>query len=114
MVTASIDAMHFLAPIKLGWIVNIKARVNYTSKSSLEVGVKIEAENPLTNEYNHTASAYVTMVALDSHGRPTTVPELKTENDVDRRRFEEAQHRRAARLSLREQLKERRKTHDTP
>lgn len=109
VVTASIDAMHFLAPIKLGWIVNIKASVNFISRSSCEVGVKIEAENPLTREYHHTASAYVTMVALDSNGRPSVLPGLKLENDVDRRRQSEAEERRKVRLQLKESIKERRK-----
>lgn len=108
VVTASIDAMHFLAPVKLGWIVNIKASVNYTSKTSCEIGVKIEAENPLTMEYNHTASAYVTMVALDSHGRPTRVPEIVPKTKTEKRRFSEAEHRRETRLKLKDELKERR------
>ena len=107
VVTASIDAMHFLAPIKLGWIVNIKAKVNYASKSSCEVGVKIEAENPLTNEFHHTASAYVTMVSLDSHGKPTKIPELELENELEERRYSEAQERRKARLQLKENLEKR-------
>lgn len=112
VVTASIDAMHFLAPIKLGWIVNIKAAVNYTSKTSCEIGVKIDAENPLTREYHHTASAYVTMVALDSNGKPTNMPDLNSETDLDKRRCREAQERRAARLRLKEDLKERQKNHN--
>jgi acyl-CoA hydrolase len=112
VVTASIDAMHFLAPIKLGWIVNIKASVNYASTTSCEIGVKIEAENPLTREYHHTASAYVTMVALDSNGRPSAMPPIKCESDIQKRRSKEAEERRKARLELKETLKERRKTHD--
>ena len=102
--------MHFLAPIKLGWIVNIKAKVNYASKSSCEVGVKIEAENPLTNEFHHTASAYVTMVSLDSHGKPTKIPELELENELEERRYSEAQERRKARLQLKENLEKRLKS----
>ena len=112
VVTAGIDAMHFLAPIKLGWIVNIKASVNYTSNTSCEVGVKIEAENPLTREYHHTASAYVTMVALDSNGKPAAMPKLDLTDEIEKRRWHEAEERRKARLQLKEILKERRKTHD--
>lgn len=104
VVTASIDALHFIAPIKLGWIVNIKASVNYASRTSCEVGVKITSENPLTREYHHTASAYVTMVALDSHGRPTTIAPLNPETDVEKRRFEAAKKRREARLALKQAL----------
>lgn len=103
VVTASIDAMHFLAPIKLGWIVNLKASVNYTSKSSCEVGVKICAENPLTREYHHTASAYVTMVALDSNGRPSPIPELLLQTEQEKRRFDSALRRRKIRLELRKE-----------
>ena len=108
VVTASIDAMHFLAPIKLGWIVNIKARVNHTSRTSCEVGVRITGENPLTREHFHTASAYVTMVALDSNGRPTYIPELVLESETDKRRSIEAQERREHRLMLKKKIQERR------
>ena len=112
VVTASIDAMHFLAPIKIGWIVNIKALVNFTAKTSCEVGVKIEAENPLTREYHHTASAYVTMVALDSNGRPSKMPAVKANSPIDERRHAEAAERRRARLDLKKVIEERRKTHN--
>lgn len=107
VVTASIDAMHFLAPIKLGWIVTIKASVNYTSKTSCEVGVKVMAENPLTNEFNHTASAYATMVALDSNGRPTPIPELLLESDLEKHRWEAAIKRRESRLKLKKDIQNR-------
>src|ERR1041385_4475071 len=66
VVTASIDALNFIAPIKVGWIVNIKAAVNYVSRSSMEVGVRVEAENPMTGDKFHTVSAYLTFVALDT------------------------------------------------
>jgi acyl-CoA hydrolase len=107
VVTASIDAMHFLAPIRLGWIVTIRAAVNFTSKSSAEIGVKVEAENPLSGERFHTASAYVTMVALDSNGRPSSVPPIVPQTDAERRRFEAAKDRRKARLELKEQIRAR-------
>lgn len=112
VVTASIDAMHFLAPIKLGWVVNIKASVNFASTTSCEVGVRVEAENPLTGEYHHNASAYVTMVALDSHGKPTKMPGVDPESDIQKRRFEEAGERRKTRLQLKKNLEERRKKHE--
>ncbi len=107
VVTASIDALHFLAPIRLGWIVNIKAAVNSVSRSSCEVGVKITSENPLTGETHHTASAYVTMVALDSHGRATNMPALVPETAEEKRRFEAALTRRKTRLQLKAQLESR-------
>lgn len=107
VVTASIDAMHFLAPIRLGWIVNIKASVNFASQTSCEIGVKITAENPLTHEYHHTASAYVTMVALDSNGRPTPIPPVAPHTAEEKKRYEAALKRRTARLALKKDLKKR-------
>ncbi len=107
VVTASIDALHFLAAIRLGWIVNIKACVNYVSHSSCEVGVKITTENALTRESHHTASAYVTMVALDSNGKPSTMPSLIVKTEDEKRRHHDAIQRRKARLELKEQLKKR-------
>lgn len=107
VVTASIDALHFLAAIKLGWIVNIKASVNYVSHSSCEVGVRISSEHPLTQEYHHTASAYLTMVALDKDGKPSPMPSLLIKSSEEKRRHQDAIHRRKSRLNLKEQLKER-------
>lgn len=101
VVTASIDQLSFYAPVKKGWVVNLKSKVNFISKTSMEVGVQVTAENPRTNELFHTSSAYLTFVALDSHGRPTIVPELILETDEDRRRFEEGKSRRALRLANR-------------
>ena len=105
MVTASIDGMDFLAPIHLGWVVSIKASVNYVGNTSCEVGVLIDAENPLTQDFHHTAKAYVTMVALDKRGKPRKIPGLKIETKEEARRFEEAKVRRAQRLILKEKLK---------
>jgi acyl-CoA hydrolase len=98
VVTVSLDDLHFIAPVKRGWVVNLKARVNFVSKTSMEVGVRVDAENPKTGEVFHTASAYLTFVALDSYGKPTLVPSLILENEADRKRFEEAQKRRELRL----------------
>lgn len=102
VVTASIDAMNFLAPIHLGWIVYIKARVNFTAKTSCEVGIEITAEDPQTQEFHHTATAYVTMVAIDSNGRPTKIPEIETETEEEKKRYEEGKKRREVRLANRE------------
>ncbi|MBC7660928.1 MAG: acyl-CoA thioesterase [Chitinophagaceae bacterium] len=107
VVTASVDALEFVAPIKLGWIVTLKASVNYVWRTSCEVGVKVTAENPRTGEYFHTASAYVTMVALDSHSRPTGIPQVIPETYDQKRRFEEAKFRRISRLELKRQNAER-------
>ena len=105
VVTASVDAISFLAPIRLGYVVILRAAVNFVGSTSCEVGVKVLAENPLTGELFHTASAYVTFVALDSNGRPTgAIPKLIPETDDEKRRFREAGIRRKARLTLKTEL----------
>lgn len=105
VVTASIDALHFLAPVKVGHVVHIRARVNYASRTSMEVGVRVDSENPLTGELTHTATAYTTFVALDHLGRPSPVPPLVPKTSEEKRRFEEARRRREARMRLAEELK---------
>ena len=114
VVTASIDDMHFLAPIKLGWVVTIKAAVNYVANSSCEVGVRITAENPITGDHNHTASAYATFVSLDENGKPVSMPPLKLDTDLDRYRFEEGRRRREERLARKAALQARRKKREKP
>lgn len=101
VVTASMDQMSFYAPVKKGWVVNLKAKVNFVSKTSMEVGVKVDAENPKTGETFHTSSAYMTFVALGSDGKPTEVPLLTLENDEDKRRYQQAKTRREQRLANR-------------
>lgn len=98
VVTASLDALNFWAPVKRGWVVNLKASINFVSKSSMEVGVRVEAENPITGELFHTASAFLTFVALGSDGKPTPVPGLLFENEVDRQRWSDGEKRRQHRL----------------
>lgn len=99
VVTASIDQLNFIAPVKKGWIVNLKASVNFTSRTSMEVGIRVEAENPITSELFHTASAYMTFVALDSYGKPTEIPSLVLHTDTEKRRYEAAKKRREIRLA---------------
>lgn len=108
VVTASIDAMHFLAPVKLGWILHIKASVNYTGRTSCEVGVRVDAENPLTGVTYHTASAYVTMVALDDHHKPTAVVPVAPETELEKKRYENAKQRRKYRLELKAAIEKKR------
>jgi len=93
VVTASMDALHFLAPVKVGDIVILKASVNYTHRTSMEIGVRIESENPLTGERRHTSSAYLTFVALDANGRPAAAPEVLPQSEDEKRRFEDAKTR---------------------
>lgn len=102
VVTASIDRLNFIAPIRRGWVVNLKASVNYASRTSMEIGVRVDAENPKTSEVFHTASAYLTFVALGSDGKPTLIPGLKLENEVEQRRYVAGEKRRQQRLSHRE------------
>lgn len=106
VVTASIDELHFLAPIYKGWVVNLKASINYVSRSSMEVGVRVQSENPITGESFHTASAYLTFVALGSDGKPTPVPPLHAETADQKRRYQEAELRRADRLKRKEKYKQ--------
>lgn len=101
VVTASIDQLSFVAPIKKGWIANLKASVNFVSRTSMEIGVRVEAENPKTGELFLTTSAYLTFVAVGDDGRPVEVPELILETDVQERRFASAQKRRELRLANR-------------
>ena len=108
VVTASVDALHFLAPVRLGWIVTIQASVNDVHNTSCEIGVKIISENPLTSETHHTASAYLTFVGLDSHGRPAKMPPIELETDEHRKRNAAAKIRRQARLKLKQDLQARR------
>lgn len=93
VVTASMDALHFLAAVKLGDIVILKASVNFAHRTSMEIGVRIESENPLTGERRHTSSAYLTFVGLDDLGRPTEVPPVLPVTDDEKRRFEEGKAR---------------------
>lgn len=103
-VTASMDALHFISPIKLGDIVILKASINFTHKTSMEVGVRIESEDPKTGQRHHTASAYLTFVALDDSGVPTEVPLIKPETSEEKRRFEAGRRRREERLRWRRQF----------
>lgn len=97
-VTASMDGLHFLAPLRAGNIVILKASVNYTHKTSMEVGVKVEGEDPLTGRCWHTASAYLTFVAIDKKCRPVAVPPVIPGESDEKRRWREAEVRRADRL----------------
>ena len=105
VVTAAVDRMTFLHPVFVGDLLTLNARVNAVWRTSMEVGVRVEAENPRTGDSRHTNTAYFTMVALDEDGRPTPVPPLLTETDEERRREREAQVRRANRLAERDELR---------
>jgi len=108
VVTASIDRVDFREPIHLGDLVVMKASINYVGKSSMEVGVRVEAEDLLTGIRRHTNSCYLTFVAVDRNGRPIEVPEIQPETEDEKRRNAAAQERRRRRLEERE-LEEQRK-----
>ena len=99
VVTAFIDELSFLAPVYVGDLVTAKASVNHVGRTSLEVGVRVEAENLLTGNVVHVSSAYLVFVAIDEKGSPVPLPPLLAENDEERRRMRAAEQRRAHRLS---------------
>jgi acyl-CoA hydrolase len=102
VVTASIDRVDFREPIHLGDLVVMKSSVNFVGRSSMEVGVRVEAEELMTGRRRHTNSCYLTFVAVDQDGRPIEVPELRPETKQEQRRFKAAQERRARRLEERQ------------
>ena len=106
VVTASVDQMTFLHPVRLGELVSLKARVNRVFRTSMEVGVKVWVENLQTGELKHTSSAYLTFVALDKAGNRVMLPQVLPETEEDQRRYAEAAERRAYRLALRDKTKE--------
>ncbi len=100
VVTASIDRMDFYAPVFVGNLLILKAAVNFVGRTSMEVGVRIEAEDPLTGTTAHTGSCYLTFVALDGNGKPTTVEPLIPVTREEKRRFREAVSRRKLREKI--------------
>jgi acyl-CoA hydrolase len=104
VVTAGVDRVNFLYPIHIGELVTFGASVNAVWRTSMEVGVRVEAENPLTGEVRHTNTAYFTMVALDGTGSPTAVPPLIATSPAEERRMREAELRRRNRLDERDQI----------
>lgn len=105
-VTVSFDRVDFKEPIFTGEVVTCKARVNFVGRTSMEVGVRVEAENLFTRNTRHTNSCYVTFVAIDASHRPVPVPSLKLETEEDRRRFREGQKRRETRIALARELED--------
>lgn len=103
VVTASVDRLDFRASIRVGEFIMLQANVNYTGRTSMEVGVKVTGEHPLTGEQRHTATAYLTYVALDPQGHPTVIPEVVPETDEEKAWHAAAQVRRAQRLAAAKQ-----------
>jgi uncharacterized protein (TIGR00369 family) len=105
VVTVTMDSMSFLHPVYVGDVVTLYASVNDTGNTSLEVGVRVEAENIRTAKKLHTSSAYLVFVALNDHGKPTKVPPLIVETETERRRQEHAKIRRETRKARQEAIK---------
>jgi acyl-CoA hydrolase len=106
VVTASIDRLDFLSPIRVGDVVILQAQVNYVHRTSLEVGCRVETEDMRTRARSYTTKAYLTFVAMDDQGRPRAAPPLVLETEADRRRHAAAALRRSERLRVRIHKKE--------
>jgi acyl-CoA hydrolase len=101
VVTAAVDSLRFLHPVKIGQLLVLRSAVNRVFRTSMEVGVKVETETLTTGETLHTCSAYLTFVALDENGKPAPIPPVIPETAEEHRRYREAGERREARLMLR-------------
>jgi acyl-CoA hydrolase len=101
VVTKSMDSVEFNEPIYIGELVVAKASVNFAGTTSMEVGVKVFAQNPVTGVERHTNTCYATFVALDEGGRPVRVPPVLPETEEERRRYEAGRERREERLARR-------------
>jgi len=105
-VTAAMDDMAFLEPVKVGDIVRTMAQVNWAGRSSMEIGVRVESEpwNEAGREPLHVASAYLVFVAVEETGGPRQVPGLRPESDTEKRRMREAEIRRSHRLARKAEI----------
>ena len=98
VVTVAIDSMVFRQPIRIGDLIILTAEVTYTGRTSMEVEVQVQAENPITGESTHTNTAYLVYVAVDDNGRPSTVPPLEAETEQEKEKMERAKERQERRL----------------
>ena len=98
VVTASVDRLDFLAPARVGDMLILKSSVNYSHNSSMEVGVRIDAENVKTGKRHHTATAYLTFVSLDEEGNSQKVPNIIPQSEDEKRRYREGEQRHAQRV----------------
>ncbi len=105
-VTASVDVVDFLAPIEVGEMVTLKASINYVGKTSMVVGIRVDAENIQTGESKHCNSSYVTMVAKDDQGDTVAVPGLKISNATHIRRFSRAIKRKELKIDSRKAIEQ--------
>ena len=103
-VTVSVDSLHFVAPAREGDTLLFSSSINNAWKSSMEIGIKVQAENSYTQQKRHVVSAYFTFVALDADNRPVAVPELERQTADEKRRAREAEIRRKLRLQTRDAI----------
>ena len=101
VVTASVDYMNFLHPVKIGQLILLRSSVNRVFRTSMEIGVKVFVEDLQTGAVRHTSSAYLTFVAIDANGSRVPVPPVIPETEEEMRRYEEAERRREYRLEMR-------------
>ena len=106
VVTASMDALHFLEPVRRGMVIILRSQVNRAWKTSMEVGVRVDTENPRTGEIRHCCSAYLTFVSIDDSGRPKQLPKLSISSEEEKLRWDDAEIRRGLRLQIRRMRKE--------
>ena len=111
-VTLSVDQVVFRQPIHVGELVTFRASINFAGRTSMEVGIRVEAENIRTGERRHTNSCYFTMVAVDAEGRPTTVPIHTPTDEIRQRRLRAAETRRSLRREFEERFRAAGSTHD--
>lgn len=105
VVTVSIDQVLFKQPIFIGELVTFYGCVNHVGRSSMEIGIRVTAENLKTGEVRHTNTSYISMVAIDEHGKPIAVEPLTLETEEEKRRFKEAEYRKQLRLQYQEEHK---------
>lgn len=105
VVTASVDYMTFLHPVKVGSLVRLRSQVNRVFRTSMEVGVKVWVENLYTGDVKHTSSAYLTFVGLDADQQRVVLPQIIPESEEEKRRYDDAGERRAYRLAQKERFK---------
>ena len=105
VVTASVDNLAFLHPVRIGELIILRASVNRVFRTSMEIGVKVTTEKLLTGERRHTCSAYLTFVAIDRDGKAVPIPPVVPESEDEKRRFRQAGERRESRLELRNRLR---------
>ncbi len=111
-VTLSVDQVVFRQPIHVGELVTFRASINYAGRTSMEIGIRVEAENIRTGERRHTNSCYFTMVAVDAEGRPTNVPPYAPVDEIRERRLRAAETRRSLRREFEERFRAAGSTHD--